>query len=263
MIPDIPLASNPETIISLREATVKDVIDFTDIDKGHEEQASTMFLNRMQPDRATWSDSKLWTAEDRRTVLFWHWLHTAKSTSLPLSYQCAFCGKEHTFLQDMRVLGDGYRTLKEKPERELKGGMIVRPLTGADMEFLERGNLSLSLTAEEHGKDSGVCRKQDAQVRLLRLLLCLHTKNEPTELHKRVDKIEDIVLAMPIADFTDLVSQATDALSEMSHGIETTMDAYGFVSLVIPPHYCTDQAGKEKKTLLRVPFRNLDYIPQL
>jgi len=75
-----PLPSNPDQIISLRESTVKDVIDFSDFTADHEEEATSMFLNRMQP-KETRLDAKLWTAEDRRTLLFWYWIHSTADPS--------------------------------------------------------------------------------------------------------------------------------------------------------------------------------------
>jgi len=260
MIPEASLPSDPEKIIHLREATVQDVIDLADIDIFHEEQGTTLFLNQMQ-DRETRIDAKTWTAEDRRTILFWHWIHTAKDTSMALTYECDYCGGKHTFLQDMRVLGQGYTTLSGDAVRELRNGLTVKPLTGADMEYLERGRLSLSVTADEHGKESGVYRKKEAQIRLLLLLLGLHTKSEPSDLNKRVDAMEKRILVLTTTEFTSLTEQVQGVLADMSHGVETTMDEHGRIYLITPPQKCPDDDRKEAETRLRVPFRNIDYIP--
>lgn len=261
MIPETSLPSDPEKVIQLREATVQDVIDLADIDKGHEEQGTTLFLNRMQ-DKETRIDAKTWTAEDRRTILFWYWIHSAQDPSLALTYECDYCGEKHTFLQDMRVLGQGYAHLKEKPERVLRNGLIVKPLSGADMEYLERGRLALSITADEHGKESGVYRKKEAQIRLLLLLLALHSKAEPSELNKRVDAMENRILSMTTTEFGELAEQVQEALFEMAHGLETTMDEHGRIFMITPPHRCPKDDRKEAETRLRVPFRNIDYIPK-
>jgi len=263
MIPEISLPSNPDRRICLREATVKDVIDFTDIDQGHEEQVTTLFLNRMQDhqDRATQLDAKMWTADDRRAILFWYWIHTAKDPSIALSYECDFCGETHSLLQDMRILGEGYRNLDGKPERELRNGMLVRPLTGEDMEFLERGRLSLGVAAEEHGEKSGAYRKKEAQIRLLRLLLCLHSKEEPETLSRRVDATEKKILLMTTTEFGEMAEQVGDCLADMQHGLDTTMDELGTIYLFTPPHKCPNDEQKEAETRLRVPFRDIDYIP--
>ena len=261
MIPETSLPSNPDKIVNLREATVRDVIDLADIDEAHEEQGATLFLNRMQ-DRETRINAKTWTAEDRRTILFWYWIHSAKDTSMALTYECDHCGEKHSFLQDMRILGQEYTSLKGEPERELRGGLIVRPYSGADMEYLERGRLSLSVTAKEHGKESGAYRKKEAQIRLLLLLLGLHTKTEPPELNKRVDTMEKRVLSMTTTEFTEIMEQVQEAFTDMAHGLETTMDEHGRIFLITPPHKCPTDERKEATTRLRVPFRNIDYIPK-
>ena len=262
MIPDSTLPSNPDQIISLRESTVKDVIDFSDFTADHEEEATSMFLNRMQP-KETRLDAKLWTAEDRRTLLFWYWIHSTADPTIALSYDCDFCGKSHTFLQDMREIGQGYQSLKDKPEREIRSGFIVKPLSGTDMEYLERGRLSLKQFGDEHGKESGPYRKRDAQVKLLRLLLCLHAENEPPEENRRVDAMEKRVLAMTTTEFGEMAEQVQAALDEMRHGLDTTIDEHGQIYLFTPPHKCPNVEGKESETRLRVPFRNYDYIPKL
>lgn len=261
MIPEISLPSNPEKVISLNEATVKDAIDFTDIEDGHEEQVTTLFLNRVQP-KSTRVDPKTWTADDRRTVLFWYWLHTAKDTSIALSFSCAHCGESHSFLQDMRLLGESYRTLKGGRERAIRNGLIVRPMTGEDAEYLERARLSLSILADERGEESGAYRKLEAQIRLLRLLLCLHTKKEPVKLADRVDAREKEILAMTTTGFGELAAEVEDALDDMAHGLETVMDKHGELFLLAPPYQCPG-TEKEVTTRLRVPFRNIDYIPNL
>jgi len=131
------------------------------------------------------------------------------------------------------------------------------------MEYLERGRLSLKQFGDEHGKESGPYRKRDAQVKLLRLLLCLHAENEPTEENRRVDAMEKRVMAMTTTEFGETAEQVQAALDEMRHGLDTTIDEHGQIYLFTPPHKCPNVEGKESETRLRVPFRNYDYIPKL
>ena len=69
MLCEFSLPSQPEKKIRLKEATVSDAIDFSGIDPDCEEQATTVFLERVQ-ERDTYSDPRLWTGEDRRFALF-------------------------------------------------------------------------------------------------------------------------------------------------------------------------------------------------
>ena len=53
-LPDFTLSSNPEITVRLREATVEDAIDFSELDPAFEEEATTVFLDRMQaPEKYT------------------------------------------------------------------------------------------------------------------------------------------------------------------------------------------------------------------
>ena len=59
-LPDFTLSSNPEITVRLREATVEDAIDFSELDPAFEEEATTVFLDRMQaPEKYT--DPRCWT----------------------------------------------------------------------------------------------------------------------------------------------------------------------------------------------------------
>ena len=58
MLCEFSLPSQPEKKIRLKEATVSDAIDFSGIDPDCEEQATTVFLERVQ-ERDTYSDPRL------------------------------------------------------------------------------------------------------------------------------------------------------------------------------------------------------------
>lgn len=93
-LPDFTLSSNPEITVRLREATVEDAIDFSELDPAFEEEATTVFLDRMQaPEKYT--DPRCWTAQDRRHALFMYRLHTEEYDSMPMAYFCTACQKEH------------------------------------------------------------------------------------------------------------------------------------------------------------------------
>ncbi len=147
-IPPFSLPSNPTKKIALREATVSDALDFCDTDPNMEEHLTTVFLNRVQcvdPVHG-FLDSSQWTADDRRLGLYWYWLHTTDEAITQLKYRCGHCGKSHTVAYDMRKLAEGYKSITGKPEREFifnGEAVLIRPLTGADVEALEMKRLEI------------------------------------------------------------------------------------------------------------------------
>jgi hypothetical protein len=252
IIPAFSLPSNPIKNIQLREATVADAIDFADTHEDHNEEVVTLFLNRIQH-KETFYDAKLWTAEDRSLALYWYWMHTTKDTELPLTYNCSFCGKSHTWLMDMRVIGENYRPIQGKPERDIECGgkkMTVHCLTGADMEALELGVLALTAIAEEHGTASAEYRKEAARLKLQRFLKLLRAD----------EAMEKEILSMTSSDFSALVDQVAISLESMKHGLPDLQYDNHECYFLTPPHKCPE---KEGETRLRVPFRMQDYIPRL
>jgi len=252
IIPAFSLPSNPVKNIQLREATVADAIDFADTHADHEEEVVTLFLNRVQH-KETFYDSKLWTAEDRHLGLYWYWMHTAKDPEIPLTYQCSFCGKSHTWLMDMRMIGANYQPIQGKPERDVDMGgkkVTVHCLIGDDMEALELGLLELAAIAEAQGMSSPAYRKKVAQLKLQRFLKMLHAD----------EAMEKDILSMTSSDFSALVDQVAIALEAMKHGLQDIQYDDRGCYFLTPPHRCPETEGE---TRLRVPFRLQDYIPGL
>jgi len=251
MISPFALPSTPEKKITLREATVADALDFADVDEGHEEELTTLFLNRMQ-DKASFIDSRTWTADDRRFALYWYWLHTTKDTEIALTYECGYCGKRHTFLQDFRKLADAYAAIKGLPERDVEWEgekLVVRPLSGADMEFLENMRMGLDVIRESQGDASGAYRKRAALIRVERLLRHIDFPMDlsATDPVKRLENRKKRILGLGAEKFADLAGLVFETLTEMKHGLESEY-VDGRLNLVMPRS---------------VSFRNSDYIPGL
>lgn len=237
MIPSFTLPSQQGVTITLREATVSDLLDFADSDPAFEEKVTTLFLNRLQ-DKATFVDSKEWTVEDRRFALYWYWLHTTDDAEVAIKYECGHCGKTHTFLQDYRKIGDTYQSIKGLPERdiEIDGKRItVKPLNGGDAEIIEGMTLL------------GDGRKERAKRRIERL--------------GRVANIPVAeIAALTVKKFRILEASIEEALSDLQHGFEIYVDGTQ-TSFVLPPHICPN--NKEVQTRVRVLFRAYDFIPAL
>lgn len=236
MIPPFKLPSKPTVTITLNEATVSDCLDFADVDPAHEEEITTLFLDRMQ-DKATFVDSKTWTGSDRRFGLFWYWLHTTDDVEMAVTYKCGYCGESHTFLQDCRKLADGYKSIAGLPSRDIEVDgkkIVVKPLGGAALEALE------SFRGAVEGR---------------------RTYRELMEI-ERLSQVADIPRAdidgMKIKQYGDFREKVENALSDMQHGLESE-EIDGKISLIMQPHECPN--NKEGKTRVRVSFRHLDFIP--
>jgi hypothetical protein len=263
MIPPFSLPSNPDQKIYLREATVADAIDFAGVDEGHEEEVTTLFLNRLQlPEH--YLDAGKWTADDRRLALFWYFLHTARDTVAPLPYDCRHCGQRHDWLLDLKALGENYKSIQGKAEREFDfegEKIIVRPLTGADLEELEMLYLAVDEVGRKQGKTSGAYKKELARIKLQEELLVLNFPLDVvTDETERRQAKEKKVLALTSSQFAGLVEQVEAKLTEMEHGLESVY-AEGRLYLLTPPHVCPNTKEREVTTRLRIPFRGIDYIP--
>lgn len=251
MITPFNLPSNPDIQINLREATVADAIDFADVDTSHEEELTTMFLNRIQESRK--HDSRKWTAADRRFALYWYWLHTTNDPEIALSYDCR-CGKRHVYLQNLRELADKYIPLvgEAKREADWKGEtIIVHPLSGADVETLEKMQLGVNVApSTEH-------KKRQMLMDFERLMLSFSFSSlKPGQEKEKREKIK----ILTINEFTEFSILVDRLLEEMNHGLEMKYKDGRFWFLM-PLHECPNVKGE--KTQLRYPFRNSDYIPKI
>jgi hypothetical protein len=271
MIPPCSLPSDPSKTIYLRECSVADTIDFADTDAGHEEEVTTLFLNKIQ-DPEHYIDSLDWTAEDRRVALYWYWVHTAQpnSTMIKISYECDFCGGHHDYGFDFILLSEEYARIKGKAEREIEFNddkVVVRPLNGHHMEALELSRLTLQVVDDQEGAGSKAYRRALAELKLEEFLYTIDFPGIGTKEDKPEDilaKIKAKVLAMTGSDFAKMAIEVDECLIAMEHGLKSEISD-GKIYLLLPERQCPDPKsnGKEAKTQIRVPFRNSDYIPSL
>jgi hypothetical protein len=255
MISPFNLPSNPEKEIHLREATVGDAMDFSDVDAAREEAATTLFLNTIQ-DKATFYDSKYWTGEDRRFALVWYYMHTEKDTTLSVSYDCGACSKEHSFSFDVKDIAAEYSDIRGKSERDIEfegQKVIVRPLNGISLEMLEIERIALADAKARAGEQSGGYRKQAARIKLKSLLWCCEFPGMTG------DEKERLVFTFGVKKLERFLDAVGEQLVDMRHGLLTEYEN-GKIFLVSPTHACPE---KEVLTRVRVPFRPGDYIPEL
>lgn len=263
-IPEINLPSSPGIIVRLREATVADAIDFAGVQDGREEVVTSLFLDRLQ-DKATYTDPKKWTGEDRRLVLFWYWMHTTDDFNPALSFDCSVCGEAHTVAVDLRQISDKYKEIKGKAERDVDFEdevVIVRPLSGENLEEIEMVRLELMEAVDSEGAGSGNSKTLKARLRLLQFMLSVEFQEEKSKVDPRAFR-EKKLLAMGQDAFTTLVNKVESAIEEMEHGLLSVYKD-GRIYLLTPPIQCTKtEHVKEVGTQLRLPFRNNDYIPRV
>lgn len=259
-IPDFTLPSNPEITVRLREATVEDAIDFSELDPALEEEATSVFLDRMQA-KDKYSDPRLWTAQDRRYALFMYRLNTEDYDSIPMTYFCSACQQEHTVSIKYMDILEGYAPLEGKPLRDVvhEGhAVLVHPLVGRDLEILEKQRI---LMDEAHSEKER--RRAKAALALNRILFCIdipHLKEGASELERRGD-VKKYVLGMSPREFKEFAEKIDDALSSLRHGLPTSYRD-GKVVMQTPMVYCPEGKSSDGVSLL-YPFRAFNFIPHI
>lgn len=259
LLPEFQRPSKPDETVRLREATVSDAIDFSDVDGDHEEKATTLFLERVQ-DKATCSNPSKWTAEDRRFALFWYWLHTAKDLEVPMTFECDHCGEKHTVLVGMSKIAEEYQPISGKPERDLLFDgtpIIVSPLDGDAMTEIENMRINRDGAIEEHGENSGPARQYETKLRMLSFLRSISIDGKSKE------DTEHWLLGLTTTEFAALFGRVSEAISSMKHGLPSTVEDFR-IMLITPPIQCeVKKEDKDATTRLTFPFRAFNYIPRI
>lgn len=275
MLCEFYLPSQPEKKIRLKEATVSDAIDFSGIDPDCEEQATTVFLERVQ-ERDTYSDPRLWTGEDRRFALFTYFVHTARDRSVPLKYTCGICDEEHTVDIELARIMDTYTPIQGKAFREFVHyghNVIVHPMLGRDLELLETYRYDLRLTEdklENDGLTASELRQLTEEVRmkrvrmgLFRVMCCIDLPfldaNATPE--SRRPQVEEYIKQLPAGVFGEFFQNVQEKLREMRHGLKSAL-IDGRIYLQIPDVRC-ENVPDAPGVVLHYPFRPFSIIPTL
>ena len=164
------LFSDKRTKIYFRAPTVADYRQSVGLSEHLEEMVTTQYLNSLQiPEKyksKEISDSATWTAEDRRTALFWIYINTHTDTMIPQKYPCPHCKEEHYREFDLLELGE-YMIQPERPMIEridiegLRAGFIS-PLRGYAMEQIEQARN----IRDDYSEDSAEWRVAHTDLRL-------------------------------------------------------------------------------------------------
>lgn len=262
-IPYYPLPSNPEVEIHFRMPTVADAMSYSGASLDQEEALTTRYLNEMQTGEI--KDAALWTAQDRRTAMWWIFCHSRIDKVLSVSYVCAHCGNEHYYDMDMSSLEmtAGLLTVEPfipvtVPVNGKPYDWILKPLDGRAMEHLEAARCCLPL------QDDPLYKEEIINLRLMELAHQAHLKDQPSDFIEAAQVRYELIKQMTTdTEFSPLVAQIEMMNRTLAHGLALKIEK-GKVNLLLPPHPCPE-SGKEGSevhiTNLYFPFRNRDFLP--
>lgn len=276
-IPPYPLPSAPEKKIHFRAPTVADCIDFSDLRPELEEQSTTEYLTQLQ-EGGEFSNPALWTAQDRRTALWWIFVSSAADTSLAYSYPCQHCGETHHVDIDLVELDDMATALDRPPfmegevrvNGEFKAARF-HPLDGRAVTHLEE--LRMELENSEPARHKRL--KTEMKVaEILHSFTLLEWADLPWE--EALAKKRELVTAMDReSEYKPLVAQCLIAAAELRHGLAVEINE-GRVDLVSPALPCETFLAKQKElseeeaagepvpaTVLLLRFRAGQFIPAI
>lgn len=269
-IPAFPLPSNRSKKIVFRGPTVADCLDFCDLRPELEELATTDYLNQLQ--EGVMDDSALWTAQDRRTALWWIFVSSSVDTTLPYSYECQHCGETHSVdidlvdLDDAVVMLDGpaYREGEIRVNGEYKPARF-HPMDGRAMVHME------GLRQERDYSEPAKQKRLSSEIKVAEVLhsfTLMEWADLPWE--EALAKKRDLVTQMDReSEYKPLVAQCLLAASELRHGLAVEIRD-GRVDLVSPPLPCENYtapegdkeaaSGPAPATVLLMRFRPFQFI---
>lgn len=264
-IPLFPLPSNITTEINFVMPSVQMAMDYCSADATQEEALTTRYLNELQRPGDAFRDSALWTAQDRRTALWWVFTNSRIDTMLTCSYMCPHCGDIHFVDTDMRELADGLEVLSEGATSEYEGSRKDEPVTLTITHLDGRAMVHLeSLRAQLPPEDSDEFRAEWINLRMIEIAHQLRFPDEPEDFlaaaEYRYNALREMDLEM---EFQPLVASVQLFNRRNAHGLDIAINK-GVTVLNLPDHPCP-KSGKEGAaplfTPLHLPFRNSQFLP--
>ncbi|WP_147200786.1 morphogenetic protein [Pantoea sp. CCBC3-3-1] len=269
LIPFFPLPSRPETTVQFNAPSVDMAMYFCKSQESTEERDTTEYLNMLQV-KESFSDARDWTANDRRTALWWVFINSRADSVIDFSYTCQHCGEEHWINQDMHELVGDLEVLAGAADMTIEATVqgkvntwLLKPLDGHAMERLERMRQLLPSTS----------RKQEYLTALteLRLWEFVYQAHLFYDLEPDYDKSAqyryELIKQMDVGtEFAHLAASVRMMQQNLRHGLNVILDK-GESCLLLPPHECPSEALKEPAerptTRLLVPFRNSQFLPDI
>ena len=264
-VPEFENPANPESKISLKQASVSDALQFAELNPDADESTLSNFLRAIQkPENFT--DPLTWTAQTRQFALYWYTLHTTKNTQRKATYSCRSCGKKHTHHYDLKDLLHHVQAIQGKAERDFTFNndlLRISPLNGSDMENFELKRFELfpgpDLTDDQERHNRNI----RAQIRLLRVIYSIDLPSDlESDKNARYKNKESYVMSLDYEDYSLLENAVKNAQAEMNHGLKSEVDESGELGLFIGNAKCSKQKEGEVLPLLAV-FRDEFSIPMV
>ncbi|MEE9647899.1 morphogenetic protein [Enterobacter soli] len=268
-IPPLPLPSRANTKVIFRAPTVDDAMYFCKATAETEERDTTEYLNLLQDDKDR-LDSRNWTAQDRRTALWWIFINSRSDTVIDYSYTCQHCGEEHWVNQDMYDLFDELDVLESQenvavsiPVQGKPHDWLIKPLDGNAMERLERMRQLLPPQSKAEAYKAAIADLRKWEFTYQAHLFYDLEPDYDTSAQRRYDLIGQMDYG---TELMQLAANMRIAQEKLSHGLNVQVDK-GESLLVLPPHSCQSEALQEPAerpiTRLLVPFRNTQFLPDV
>ena len=270
LLPEFFLPSRPSVGITFRQPNIRDAMRFNKIPEQEEERQTTAYLNSLQ-EPAGQSDARRWTAQDRRTALWWIYTGSHDTPVETFTYKCRNCNEDHYHDCDMNDLAGEINVLEREPviedvtinAEDKPHQWRLMPLDGWAMEMLEMRRCSLPDEADPSYADALIDLRLWEFVYQCELYYDVEGSRD-----EQADRRFDIVSSMAIdTEFMVLASKVRMMQEELEHGLPCNIDK-GVTLLHLPPHFCTAPLKDKEATVgystrLWVPFRSVYFIPQM
>jgi hypothetical protein len=248
-IPVYVLCEDGKTKVPFRAPTVADYRAFCGLSMKMEEAVTTDWLDRLLIDKE--QSSANWTAQDRRTALWWIYIHTRQNTVITQSYKCSHCDQTHGRQFDIVELGAGLssagRSMMEPIDMPgVKSGAIV-PLRGYAMQAIEMARNE----RDELDPDSAEYEQAHADMRIKEAAASLVFDDEPKGLEfddLLSQRLEYLMTLDLERQFKPLLAKIALVLRDMHHGLATTYHE-GDVSIITPDHTCPVKQSEAKSAV--------------
>ncbi|EAT0104100.1 morphogenetic protein [Salmonella enterica] len=269
LLPDFPLPSRPSEVVQFRQPNIADAMRFNKISPSEEEQQTSAYLRALlvTPEK---HDVSKWTAQDRRTALWWIYTGSHDTPVETFAYTCRHCGQQHYYDCNMNDLAGDIQVLDVPPyidnvEISVEGvphQWRIVPLDGWAMEMLELRRAALP------PEDAPEYEDELIDLRLWEFAYqCEIYHDVAGTRDEQAERRFEIIKRMAIdTEFMKLAAEIRMAQETLDHGLPCHIDK-GHALLHLPAHKCPNDENKEPtnglSTRLWVQFRPTYFIPQV
>lgn len=296
------LPSDDSKTIYFKKSDVETAMEFAVCTPDDEERMTTLYLNGRQNKELGYSDSVLWTVQDRRMALWWIFVESNVDLSMTALYECDRCteaarieyeaaiaaGEKAKFSPVLHAIdynaadfADGIRYLTVQPFQETKHffsgvekNVKLLLLDGRAAEGLETLRNAADGIPDEPGNEAAK-KTALAHLRIVRICYQFSVEDEPDALSEALEYRFDLISKMSDGDeFKTLVAKINLMNRDLAHGLDISVRD-GVSRLRVPKtHVCPKyfelsdaEKAKESKahytTQLWINFRNSLLFPNI